>query len=987
MKSLTGKFSSARGLALLLILFLGAGFVVAACGDEEVPTPTTPAPPPAPTPAPPPAPEPEPEPEAPAIPGGLRISAIGADFIEWSWTPVAEVNGYDVQFSPNEAFTDEDEVIARTAEEISYRRDGLAEETNAYLRVRSAAGTGEDRITSDWSTHVTGMTLASEPEPMPQPPAVPVGLEISDRGEDFIEWSWDPVAGASGYNVQFSTNQIFSDEDETIARTVEEVSYRREELEAETSYYLRVQSVAGTGEERLMSDWSTHVTGMTIAATPPPPVAPAAPTNLEVSDSGDDFIEWTWDRVSGAAGYLAQFSTDSSFGARDPEFTLDGVANTTHKVSNLGTSQPGYLRVRAYVGTAAEPTFGAWTEGVRGTTDAPPPAVPLDAPGNVRSTSRSRDSVTLAWDDVDDAVLYEARQRADGTSSWSNAQCGAEGDGNRVEGTACVATGLTAGTEYDFQVRALPDAADTTRVASAWSASASVSTTGRAPVNVDIPDGGLNLQWKSELNESRGSNAPEPTHEITWIWDRIEDRELQPLVDSYVALLKPVAPDNECPSLDEDVTQVEGLVGATIEANPRKWVDLDSDTSVSIAIADPGAGQTRGLCVVRTWEDDRKIRQFGEVEVVWGSTVPKSGDQDNPTLRENAVGRSTTSIAWDYEIDEGFTYILRLLSTSRDGEPPTDIADCSGGDPVASPGAVNEEDFGVSHRESSLDPYAHYRLCIRAENDYGISDWTFVGDVSEDATAEEKAVTRPAAPSSPRYVSIESEVVEETYGGDLVTRLVWSIAGTDGTPRDHGEYDVKVFRTNERRVPRELVQSACETPTGSDFTGTVFAESDVTTRPAGGGIELEVEGTLVSNTLPPDEYYIYACARANPDKATTGDDHGLWTISSPQKFVAGQAGLNALTATPATDTAGQVTWTWDAATDADGYQVQYAVGRTDVRNHDPTANVAKSKTEYVLKKSAGTTVALRVRYYRSIGGSRLYSEWSEDSDAVVPAAQ
>ena len=970
MKSLTGKFSSARGLALLLILFLGAGFVVAACGDEEVPTPTTPAPPPAPTPAPPPAPEPEPEPEAPAIPGGLRISAIGADFIEWSWTPVAEVNGYDVQFSPNEAFTDEDEVIARTAEEISYRRDGLAEETNAYLRVRSAAGTGEDRITSDWSTHVTGMTLASEPEPMPQPPAVPVGLEISDRGEDFIEWSWDPVAGASGYNVQFSTNQIFSDEDETIARTVEEVSYRREELEAETSYYLRVQSVAGTGEERLMSDWSTHVTGMTIAATPPPPVAPAAPTNLEVSDSGDDFIEWTWDRVSGAAGYLAQFSTDSSFGARDPEFTLDGVANTTHKVSNLGTSQPGYLRVRAYVGTAAEPTFGAWTEGVRGTTDAPPPAVPLDAPGNVRSTSRSRDSVTLAWDDVDDAVLYEARQRADGTSSWSNAQCGAEGDGNRVERTACVATGLTAGTEYDFQVRALPDAADTTRVASAWSASASVSTTGRAPVNVNIPDGSLNLQWKSEVNLSQEVVTG---NEITWIWDRVEDRELQPLVDSYVSLLDPKRGVAECPSLDEDTTQVEGIVGATIEAEPGKWVDLDSDTSVSIAIEADGA--TRGLCVVQTWEDERKIRQFGEVEVVWGSTVPASSATDNPTVRENSVGRSTTSIAWDYEIDEGFTYILRLLSTSRDGDAPSDIADCSGGDPVASPGAVNEEDFLVSHRESDPDPYAHFQLCIRAENDYGITDWKFVG-------GETAAVTRPAAPSAPRYVSAESEVVEEAYGGDLVTRLVWSVAGGNGTPRDHEKYDVTVFRSNERRVPRELVQSACETPTGSDFTGTVF---EATTTNTTSGIELEVaSATLASRALAPDEYYIYACVRANPD--ATSDDEGLWTISSPQKFVAGQAGLNALTATPVTDTAGQVTWTWDAATDADGYQVQYAVGRTDVRNHDPTANVAKSKTEYVLKKSAGTTVALRVRYYRSIGGSRLYSQWSADSDAVVPAA-
>ena len=176
MKSLTGKFASARGWALLLTLFLGAGLFVVACGDEEVPTPTTPAPtPPAPPPAPPP--EPEPTPEPPAVPVGLRISASGVDFIEWSWSAVEGVSGYDVQYSANEAFTDEDEEIARTAEQISYRREDLEAETSHYVRVRSAAGTGDGRVTSGWSTHVTGMTAAATPPP-PVAPAAPANLKV-----------------------------------------------------------------------------------------------------------------------------------------------------------------------------------------------------------------------------------------------------------------------------------------------------------------------------------------------------------------------------------------------------------------------------------------------------------------------------------------------------------------------------------------------------------------------------------------------------------------------------------------------------------------------------------------------------------------------------------------------------------------------------------------------------------------------------------------
>ena len=622
MKSLNRKFASASGWALLLILLLGAGLFVAACGDEDVPAPTTPAPPPPAPPAPAPEPEPEPEPEAPAVPVGLGISASGPDFIEWSWTPVADVSGYDVQFSANQAFTDEDEIIARTAEEISYRRDGLAEGTDAYLRVRSASGTGEERITSDWSTHVTGMTLAPVPEPVPEPPAVPVGLRISDRGEDFIEWSWDPVDDVSGYDVQFSTNEIFSDEDEVIARTVEEVSYRREDLEAETSAYLRVRSAAGAGEDRINSDWSIHLTGMTLAPEPEPvppavptglvvsdttetsitwtwnavdgavgyvvqanmdemfdatdtvmfngvpfttetsytatdlepettlfvrvaaragtptdplvsaftnhvtgmtdaaaPQALAAPANLRVKDRGSDYIEWEWDEVDGASGYHAQFSPNSGFSGPDNQF-LEGMSNTTHKVGNLESDADGYLRVRAYVGTVSARVFGEWSEADKAATDEPPPpppAVALDFPDNVETSDRQDNSITVAWDAVDDADEYEVEQREDG-GGWVDANCGSATGSNVVTDTSCVASGLDEDTEYDFRVKAFPDSSDSTKTESGWSRTVSATTTGEAPPPpITVEDDELGLQWSSaEDNDG--------THTINWDWDPVADR-------------------------------------------------------------------------------------------------------------------------------------------------------------------------------------------------------------------------------------------------------------------------------------------------------------------------------------------------------------------------------------------------------------------------------------------------------------------------------
>ena len=80
-------------------------------------------------------------------------------------------DGYDVQLTVDEAFTDEDEIIARTAEETSYRREDPAPGTSYYLRVRSAAGTGAARITSDWSDPEAGKSLLAR--------------TTSDRPDDF----------------------------------------------------------------------------------------------------------------------------------------------------------------------------------------------------------------------------------------------------------------------------------------------------------------------------------------------------------------------------------------------------------------------------------------------------------------------------------------------------------------------------------------------------------------------------------------------------------------------------------------------------------------------------------------------------------------------------------------------------------------------------------------------------------------------------------
>ena len=159
---------TAWALAALLIATAG-------CGGGTDGTPA--APPTAPVPTPSPAPEP------PGVPSSLRVSASGEDFVEWTWNAVAGADGYDVQFSLDEMFDSADEIIGRTADQTSYRRQPLPAGSTAFLRVRSASGSGDRRVTSDWSAHVSGMT------PAPPAPAIeitPVGRGISVTSENQI---------------------------------------------------------------------------------------------------------------------------------------------------------------------------------------------------------------------------------------------------------------------------------------------------------------------------------------------------------------------------------------------------------------------------------------------------------------------------------------------------------------------------------------------------------------------------------------------------------------------------------------------------------------------------------------------------------------------------------------------------------------------------------------------------------------------------------
>ena len=131
---------------------------------------------------------------------------------------------------------------------------------------------------------------APEPEPEPEPeppqaPATPTGLHVDETTETSVGYHWNAVEGAIGYAVQVSMDEMFGEDDQIIPTV--ETHIEIGPLPPMTSVYVRVAAAAGTLEAPILSDWSTHVTGMTAMPPPPPPPPPPAAIAVTFSLSDD----------------------------------------------------------------------------------------------------------------------------------------------------------------------------------------------------------------------------------------------------------------------------------------------------------------------------------------------------------------------------------------------------------------------------------------------------------------------------------------------------------------------------------------------------------------------------------------------------------------------------------------------------------------------------------------------------------------------------
>lgn len=344
----------------------------------------------------------------PSVPTNARAES-GRTYISLQWDSVPGATEYEVEA---------DGVVHSTGLETSFSHLPLLSNTEHTYRVRAGNGT----VWSQWSETISRNTLAD----------VPVNIQIVATDRD-IALSWDPVIGATGYEIEV---------DGRIEDTGSELSYVHTGLESYSkhTYRIRARGAGGDGE------WSETVTAITMLGKP-------EGIRFQIAENS---IAIHWDAVDGANSY---------------ELLVDGASvnagfSTQYKHTGLEPNSWHVYRIRA---KNSEVT-GEWSDAFTQLTGIGTPVITSAVPFSNR--------IKLSWDAVIGADSYEL-----------------EANGNIIDVgniTEYENKNLSSGHWYSYRVRALSGGE-----AGPWSEAVSRYTSLTVPqfTNASAATDSILLEW------------------------------------------------------------------------------------------------------------------------------------------------------------------------------------------------------------------------------------------------------------------------------------------------------------------------------------------------------------------------------------------------------------------------------------------------------------------------------------------------------------
>lgn len=363
------------------------------------------------------------------------------------------------------------------------------------------------------------------------------------------------------------------------------------------------------------------------------------------------------------------------------------------------------------------------------TTPAPPPPAPPPAPepeptgpaapGNLRVTGTTSNSITWTWDAVEGVLGYQGQFSPDATFTETDATFLIV-----APATSHTVSNLAGNTTGHFRVRSGTGTALTDLTYSDWSGGVSGTTAAPPPATaLDAPD---NVRSTDRSDDS-----------ITLEWDSVDD------ADTYEVEQR--EPDDDwsdanCGADDADnVVDDEECVAS----------GLDSGTDYDFRVrAVPADDDTANL--VGAWSDIAETRTDGTSSRPTAPTV--SGGMGDLNLRWETTPNGVTWI-WDRLAGETYDFHARQIAYSGSTNPCADATWTTNSD-----SAATSAPLPLTAGQTGL-------LCVRTHND----------DNPRENLSFSWAVATPAPPAP----DTDDSATDNT-AGTATTSLLWTVARVEG---------------------------------------------------------------------------------------------------------------------------------------------------------------------------------------------------------------
>ena len=353
----------------------------------------------------------------PVAPTTLTATPVSGSQIDLAWTDNApDEDGFRIERCQGLTCSDFLEIATVGANATSYQNSSLAAGTSYSYRVRAytAAGTS-DYSASDYSNTATAV-----------PPLPPVGaLTATAVSGSQINLAWqDNISNEDGFRIERCAGAACATFAEIATVGPNVTAYANTGLTAGTGYSYRVRAYNAAGN----SGYSNVA------------VVPVAPTSLTATPavSGTE-IDLAWaDNATDEDGYWIEYCAGVACTAFS-QIAMVGPNVTAYQSSSLTGGTSYSYRVRAVTATGTSVYSNTATA-----------ATSLPAPSTLTATAVSGTQINLAWQDL-----------SSNEDGFRIERCAAAGCATFVEiatvgpNVATYAnTGLTAGTGYNYRVRA-----------------------------------------------------------------------------------------------------------------------------------------------------------------------------------------------------------------------------------------------------------------------------------------------------------------------------------------------------------------------------------------------------------------------------------------------------------------------------------------------------------------------------------------------------